>query len=72
MGWSAHADRDGLMEFGKGALPRTKTFFTALGEPASSRFLAQRIHGYLGATAYAPTKGEVWEVTKQGAKKISQ
>ncbi len=71
MGWSAHADRDGLMEFAKNALPRTKTFFTALGEPASSRFLAQRIHGYLGATAYAPTKGEVWEVTKQGAKKVS-
>lgn len=71
MGWSAHADRDGLMEFAKAALPRTKTFFTALGEPASSRFLAQRIHDYLGGTAIAPTKGEVWEVTKQGAKKVS-
>ncbi len=70
MGWSAHADRDGLMDFAKAALPRTKTFFTALGEPASSRFLAQRIHDYLGGTAIAPTKGEVWEVTKQGAKKL--
>ena len=72
MGWSAHADRDGLMEFAKAALPRTKTFFTALGEPASSRFLAQRIHDYLGGTAYAPIKGDVWEITKQGAKKVSK
>ncbi len=72
MGWSAHADRDGLMEFAKGALPRAKTFFTALGEPASSRFLAQRIHDYLGATAYAPIKGDTWEITKQGAKKLSK
>lgn len=72
MGWSAHADRDGLMEFAKGALPRAKTFFTALGEPSSSRFLAQRIRAYLGATAYAPTKGEVWEITKQGVKKVSK
>lgn len=72
MGWSAHADRDGLMDFAKAALPRTKTFFTALGEPASSRFLAQRIHDYLGGTAYVPIKGDVWEITKQGAKKVSK
>tara|TARA_R110000824_G_scaffold401771_1_gene615731 strand:- start:407007 stop:408401 length:1395 start_codon:yes stop_codon:yes gene_type:complete len=70
-GWSAHADRDGLMEFARQSLPRAKTIFTALGEPASSRFLAQRIHDYLGGNAIAPTKGEVWEITKQGARKVS-
>ena len=70
-GWSAHADRDGLLEFSEKALPRTKTFFVTLGEPASARFLAQRIHDYLGAKAVVPTAGESWEVTKEGVTKIS-
>ena len=49
-GWSAHADRDGLLKFAEAALAekRTKTIFTALGEPVAERFLAQRIHDYLG------------------------
>lgn len=68
--WSAHADRDGLLEFAKECLPNTKTFFTALGEPGSERFLAQRIHDYLGAKAIVAKAGEVWEITKNGAKKI--
>jgi metallo-beta-lactamase family protein len=66
-GWSAHADRDGLLEFARLALPRTKTFFTALGEPASARFLAQRIHDFLGAKAIVPQQGDTWEITKDGA-----
>jgi metallo-beta-lactamase family protein len=66
-GWSAHADRDGLLDFAGMAQPRAKTFFTALGEPASARFLAQRIHEYLGAKAIVPQKGEVWSITKDGA-----
>lgn len=69
-GWSAHADRDGLLAFAEKALPRTKTFFVALGEPASARFLAQRIHDYLGGKAVVPTAGEMWEVTKAGATRI--
>jgi len=69
-GWSAHADRDGLVEFAKMALPHTKAFFIALGEPASARFLAQRIHGYLGAKAVVPIAGETFEVTKQGVRKL--
>lgn len=68
--WSAHADRDGLLAFAEACLPNTKTFFTALGEPASERFLAQRIHGFLGANAVVPAPGESWEITKDGAKRI--
>jgi metallo-beta-lactamase family protein len=69
-GWSAHADRDGLIEFAKGCLPRTKTFLIGLGEPASARFLAQRIHDYLGAKAIVPMKGESWEITKGGVTRM--
>jgi metallo-beta-lactamase family protein len=70
--WSAHADRDGLLEFADKCLQggRTKTFFVGLGEPSSARFLAQRIHDYLGTKAVVPIEGEKWEVTKEGVKKI--
>jgi metallo-beta-lactamase family protein len=68
--WSAHADRDELLKFAESCLPNTKTFFTALGEPGSQRFLAQRIHDYLGGNAIVPAAGETWEITKQGAKKV--
>jgi metallo-beta-lactamase family protein len=69
-GWSAHADRDGLLEFAHMAQPRAKTIFTALGEPSSARFLAQRIHEYLGVKAIVPEKGQKWEITKAGAKQL--
>ena len=69
-GWSGHADRDGLLEFAKSCLPNTKTFFTALGEPSAARFLAQRIHDYLGAKAIVPVTGQQWEITKEGAREI--
>lgn len=62
--WSAHADRDELLAFAQAALPRTKNFFVALGEPSAARFLAQRIRDYLGIRATVPTTGEVWQVTK--------
>lgn len=65
-GWSAHADRDGLLKFAEAALKdkRPKAIFVALGEPASERFLAQRIHDYLGGRAIVPQYGETWEVSK--------
>ncbi|MFA6503176.1 MAG: MBL fold metallo-hydrolase [Candidatus Paceibacterota bacterium] len=71
-GWSAHADRDELLEFAEAALAgkRTKTIFTALGEPAAERFLAQRIHDYLGGSAVVPESGETWEITKDSVRKI--
>lgn len=72
-GWSAHADRDELLDFAEQSLAgkRIKTIFTALGEPATERFLAQRIHDYLGAHAVVPEYGETWEITKEAVRKIA-
>jgi len=71
-GWSAHADRDQLMQFAEAALKekRPKIIFTAHGEPAAERFLAQRIHDYLGGNAIVPEYGETWEITKDSVKKV--
>ncbi|MHB1770101.1 MAG: MBL fold metallo-hydrolase [Minisyncoccota bacterium] len=71
-GWSAHADRNGLLRFAEAALSgrRTKAIFTAIGEPAAERFLAQRIHDYLGARAVVPDMGQTWEITKDSVKKV--
>ncbi len=71
-GWSAHADRDGLLKFAEMTKPRIKTIFTALGEPSAARFLAQRIHDYLGVQAIVPTEGQKWEVSKEGVKEIKK
>ncbi len=65
-GWSAHADRDGLLAFAKSCLPNTKTFLVAIGEPSSARFLAQRIHDFLGVKAIVPLGGETFTITKEG------
>ncbi len=72
-GWSAHADRDELLKFAEAALAskRTKTIFVALGEPSAERFLAQRIHDYLGGNAIVPEYGQTWEITKDSIKQIS-
>lgn len=69
--WSAHADREGLLKFAEGSLPRAKAIFVSIGEPAAQRFLAQRIHDYLGAKAIVPSQGEVWDITKEGVTKVS-
>jgi metallo-beta-lactamase family protein len=69
-GWSAHADRDELMRYVESCHPRPKTVFTALGEPKAQRFLAQRIHDYLGISAIAPEAGERWSISKSGAKRL--
>ena len=71
-GWSAHADRDGLLKFAEAALAgkRVKTIFTAIGEPVAERFLAQRIHDYLGANTVVPELGQTWEITKDSVRKI--
>ncbi len=67
--WSAHADRDGLLRFAESTLPRAKNIFVSIGEPAAQRFLAQRIHDFLGANAIVPSQGEVWTISKNGVKK---
>ncbi len=71
-GWSAHADRDELLKFAEAALAgkRTKTIFVGLGEPSSERFLAQRIHDYLGARAVVAEAGQIWEITKESVTKM--
>ncbi|MDO8521251.1 MAG: MBL fold metallo-hydrolase [bacterium] len=71
-GWSAHADRDQLMQFAEAALgeKRPKAIFTAHGEPAAERFLAQRIHDYLGGNAIVPEYGQTWEITKDSVKRV--
>ncbi len=73
-GWSAHADRDELLKFAEEALTdknkKLKTIFVALGEPSAERFLAQRIHDYLGATAIVPEPAETWEISKDEVKRV--
>lgn len=71
-GWSGHADRDGLLDFAEAALKegRTKVIFTALGEPSSERFLAQRIHDYLGGRAIVPATGDSWFISKDSVRKM--
>jgi metallo-beta-lactamase family protein len=71
-GWSAHADRDELLKFAEAALveKRPKAIFTALGEPSAERFLAQRIHDYLGGNAIVPEYGATWEITKDSVREV--
>jgi len=56
-GFSAHADRDDLMDFVEQVKP--KEVFVVLGETASATFLAQRINGFLGIPTTVPREGEV-------------
>jgi len=74
-GWSAHADRDELLEFADAFsgndrhVVSIKTIFTAMGEPSAERFLAQRIHDYLDVRAIVPEVGQTWEITKETVRK---
>jgi metallo-beta-lactamase family protein len=71
-GWSGHADRDGLLKFAEGSLAggRLKKIFVAIGEPSAERFLAQRIHDYLGGDAAVPATGASWIISREkGARK---
>ena len=55
-GYSAHADRDDLLQFAEAIKP--KKAFVVLGETEASTFLAQRISGFLGIPAHVPREGE--------------
>ena len=59
-GFSAHADRDDLLEFAEKVNPRK--VFVVLGEMESSAFLAQRISGFLGIDTYIPQERESVEL----------
>ena len=55
-GFSAHADRDDLLKYAEEVNP--EEVFVVLGELEASRFLAQRIDGFLGIQSTIPQKGE--------------
>lgn len=57
-GFSAHADRDALLDFVATGKTSLKQVFLAMGEPGSSMFLAQRIHDFLDIKAIVPEKGD--------------
>jgi len=59
-GYSAHADRDNLVEFVSHTSTKLKTAFIAMGEPGPSSFLAQRLHDFLDVKAVVPEKGKVY------------
>jgi metallo-beta-lactamase family protein len=57
-GYSAHKDRDGLIEYASHFKKGTKRVFVTMGEPRSSLFLVQRLRDYLGLNAVAPKLGD--------------
>lgn len=57
-GYSAHMDGAQLLQFVGEVANSVKQIFVAMGEPASSGFLAQRIRDYLGLKAFAPAAGD--------------
>jgi metallo-beta-lactamase family protein len=59
-GFSAHADRNDLMDFAEAVHP--KRVFVVLGDTEASTFLAQRISGFLGISVDVPREGESYEV----------
>ncbi|MBI2038842.1 MAG: MBL fold metallo-hydrolase [Candidatus Niyogibacteria bacterium] len=61
-GYSAHPDRDGLVEFVQRSADTLKKVFAVQGEPASALFLVQRLRDYLGIDARAPRYGESFEL----------
>ena len=61
-GYSAHKDRDGLLDFASSLKERVKKVFVVMGESSSSLFLVQRLRDFLGISAVAPRLGERVEI----------
>lgn len=57
-GYSAHRDGPQLLDFVHSLSQSLEIVYTAMGEPKSSLFLAQRIRDYLGIRASVPRLGE--------------
>ncbi len=61
-GYSAHKDRDHLLDFVEKTDQKSQSgiqkIFVTMGEPSSSMFLAQRIRDYLGIHAIVPDEGD--------------
>lgn len=61
-GYSAHKDRDALVDFVGGASQTLQKVFVAMGEPKTSLFLTQRLHDFLEVDAVAPHEGASYTV----------
>jgi metallo-beta-lactamase family protein len=59
-GFSAHADRDDLLQFVEEVKP--KRVFVVLGETEAATFLAQRISGFLNIPVDVPREGETYNL----------
>lgn len=57
-GFSAHKDRDGILEWVEPAVPTLEKVFVAMGETKSSLFLTQRLRDFFGVDAVAPEEGQ--------------
>lgn len=58
-GFSAHKDRDRLVDFVADTADSLEQVFVAMGEPRSSLFLAQRLRDFLDVPAVVPEAGDV-------------
>lgn len=61
-GFSAHKDRDNLVDFVESSAERVQRVFVTMGEPKAALFLTQRLRDFLGVDAVAPEAGEVQEL----------
>jgi metallo-beta-lactamase family protein len=57
-GYSAHADREGLLDIVEAGADSLERIFVTMGEPRSSMHLAQRIREYFGIEASVPEYGD--------------
>lgn len=62
LGYSAHKDSDGLVNFVSTAGPSLKRVFVAMGEPKAETFLAQRLRNELGVDAVCAEQGTEYEL----------
>jgi metallo-beta-lactamase family protein len=61
-GYSAHPDREMLLDFVRNSADTLKKVFVVQGEPAAALFLVQRIRDYLGIDAVAPKYGDSFKI----------
>ncbi|MDP2650270.1 MAG: MBL fold metallo-hydrolase RNA specificity domain-containing protein, partial [bacterium] len=57
-GFSAHKDRDNIIDFIAETADTLEGVFVAMGEPRSSLFLVQRLRDFLDIPAQAPQQGD--------------
>jgi len=62
-GFSAHKDRDGLVDFVASTKGTLEKVFVAMGESDSSHALAQRLRDTFGVAAIVPEEGETQTLT---------